>query len=149
MLEFRRILVPIDFSETSAAALDAAIDLAKRLGAELHLVHVYPVHPLPWPYGTPLPATLDRDLREAAQRLISEWSGKATAAGVAVSEHVVPGNAAAEGIAEQASALGADLIVIGTHGRSGLPHVLLGSVAERTIQRAACPVLAVKAPASS
>jgi len=143
MWEIREILVPVDFSEASARALETAIELARKFHARLHLLHCYPVHPLTHTDGVPLPEGLDRDLRRAAQQRLFEWGEKANAAGVSVVEHLSP-DSAVEAIVEQAEEIGADWIVMGTRGLSCVRHVLLGSVAERAIQHAPCPVLTVK-----
>ena len=127
MLEIHRILVPIDFSEHAAAALDAAISLAKPFGARIDLLHCYQIHVGGVsPYGLVIPESLDREVREAAER-------------EPACLQMILGARAEE--------LGADLIVMGTRGLTGLRHVLLGSVAERTLRMAPCPVLTLKAPA--
>jgi len=146
MARYRKIVVPIDFSEHSSAALDAAIDLARTYGATLHLVHCYPIDPgAISPYGIVIPEGFDRDVREAAGRELAQWGERAAAQGVAVEQHL-SSMFPAEVIARIADQIGAELIVMGTRGRSGLKHVLLGSIAERTLRLAHCPVLAVKAP---
>jgi nucleotide-binding universal stress UspA family protein len=139
----RELLVPVDFSDASARALETAIGLARKFRARLHLLHCYPVYPLPHTDGVPLPEGLDRDLRRAAQQRLSEWGEKANAAGVSVVEHLSP-DPPVDAIVELAEEIGADWIVMGTRGLTGLRHVLLGSVAERAIQHAPCPVLSVK-----
>jgi universal stress protein A len=145
MSRFRKILVPIDFSDHSSAALDLAIDLAKTHGATLHLLHCYPIDPgAISPYGIVLPEGFDRDVREAAGRELARWADRAGAANVAVEQHL-SSMFPAEVIARTADELGADLIVMGTRGLSGLKHVLLGSIAERVLRIAHCPVLTVKA----
>lgn len=145
MSPIRTILVPVDFSEYSQAAFDAAIDLAKELGAKLHLLHCYQINVGGVsPYGVVLPQNLDREIRDAAQAKLSEWEEKAKAAGVEAGTSVTP-LFPSEAIASVAEDIGADLVVMGTRGLSGLKHVLLGSVAERTIRTAPCPVLTVKA----
>ncbi len=146
MSRFQKILVPIDFSDHSSAALDLAIDLARSYGATLHLLHCYPIDPgAISPYGLVLPEGFDRDVREAAGRELAPWAEKASAAKVAVEEHL-SSMFPAEAIARRAEEIGADLIVMGTRGLSGLRHVLLGSIAERVLRLAHCPVLTVKAP---
>lgn len=145
MPDFRKILVPTDFSEPSERALETAIALAKTVGGEIHLIHTYPAHPVLWPYVAPLPEALDLDLRAAAQPRLSEWSQRVADAGLRVVEHLVPG-VAAEVIAGHAHDLHVDLVVMGTRGLGGLKHVLLGSVTERVIQLAPCPVMAVPIP---
>jgi nucleotide-binding universal stress UspA family protein len=144
MMEFHRILVPVDFSDHSQSAFDMAIGLAKTFGAELHLLHCYQIHPTSIaPYGIVVPETFEHDIRMAALQRLSEWREKATAQGVRVREHITA-HFPAEEIATTAEQLGIDLIVMGTRGLTGLKHVLLGSVAERTIRLAKCPVLTVK-----
>jgi nucleotide-binding universal stress UspA family protein len=145
-MEIHRILVPVDFSEHSHHALDEAIELAKRFGAEVHLIHCYQVYPagaVGYPYDVALPESYERAVREAATAQLSDCRAKATARGVRVEQHLSVGPPS-HGIVELAEKLPADLIVMGTRGLSGLKHVLLGSVAERTIRHAPCPVLTVK-----
>jgi universal stress protein A len=142
-MEIRKILVPVDFSEHSQRALDEAVGLAKVFGAQLHLLHCYQIHPAVAPYGILVPETFERDIRMAALQRLAEWREKATAQGVRVQEHITA-HFPAEEIAATADHLGIDLIVMGTRGLTGLKHVLLGSVAERTIRLAKCPVLTVK-----
>jgi len=146
MSRFRKILVPIDFSDHSSAALDLAIDLARTYGATLHLLHCYPIDPgAISPYGLVIPEGFDRDVREAAGRELARWGDKVAAANVAVEQHL-SSMFPAEVIARTADEIGADLVVMGTRGLSGLKHVLLGSIAERVLRLAHCPVLTVKAP---
>ena len=146
MARFQKIVVPIDFSEHSSAALDLALDLARTYGATLHLVHCYPIDPgAISPYGIVIPEGFDRDIREAAARELAGRVDRVSAQGVAVEPHL-SSMFPAEVIARTADELGADLIVMGTRGLSGLKHVLLGSVAERTLRLAHCPVLTVKGP---
>jgi nucleotide-binding universal stress UspA family protein len=144
MRQIHKILVPVDFSDHSRRALDEAIGLAEVFGAELHLLHCYQLHPaLIAPYGIVIPETLDHDIRMAALRRLSEWREKASAQGIRVQEHITA-NFPSDEIATMAEKLGADLIVMGTRGLTGFKHVLLGSVAERTLRLAPCPVLTVK-----
>jgi nucleotide-binding universal stress UspA family protein len=140
---FHTLLVPTDFSDHSAAALDTAIELGRALGAELLLLHVFQ-RPIVMfePYGIqPLEPVLT-EVPEAARRRLDVELRAALGAGADARAIVVEG-AAVEKILEEAA--GADLVVMGTHGLTGLPHVLLGSVAERTVRLAPCPVLTVKA----
>ena len=145
MLQIRSILVPVDFSEDAARALEVAISLARSFSARIHLLHCYPIQLGGIsPYGLVVPESLDRDVREAASRRLAEWRDKVSAAGIEVSDAVTP-IFPSEAIAEEARTRNVDLIVMGTRGLSGLRHVLLGSVAERTLRIAPCPVLTVKA----
>lgn len=145
MANVRNILVACDFSEHSAAALDCALDLARVLGAKVRVLNVYhrPVEALS-PYEIPLPETVVRDIRQGAERRLEEILRSASTEGVPTEVMVLEGSAA-EAISDAARALPADLIVMGTRGLTGLKHVLLGSVAERTVRIAPCPVLTVKA----
>jgi nucleotide-binding universal stress UspA family protein len=154
MSDYRTFVVPYDFSEHAEAALATASDLARRLDARLHLVHV--VQPPAYAYGyglagvaaAPPPIDLgevEQGALESLSRVISDLGEAAERA----EPHVVQGSDIAEMIRQVAGKLDADLIVMGTHGRTGLAHVFLGSVMERTVRRAACPVLAVQAPAGA
>ena len=144
-MDVRTILVPVDFSDHSAKALKQAVELAKSFGAVIHLLHCYPLKVGGIsPYGLVFPDDFDRQFRDAAARKLSEWSEKAAAEGVAVEEILTP-MFPSEAISSTAQERGADLIVMGTRGLTGLKHVMLGSVAERTIRIAPCPVLIVKA----
>ncbi len=144
MSSIRTILVPVDFSEHSREALDYASGLARELGARLHLLHCYQINVgAVSPYGIVLPESLDRDVREAALAKLKEWSEKPAAEGLEVETSVTP-LFPSEAVSSVAEEIGADLVVMGTRGLTGLKHVLLGSVAERTIRTAPCPVLTVK-----
>jgi len=146
MVEFRKILVPVDFSSHSQQALEEAISLAKVFGSEVHLLHCYQIHPAAVsPYGIVIPENFEHDVRMAALRRLGEWREMVAGAGCKVQEHV-SAHFPTEEIAAVAEKIGADLIVMGTRGLSGIKHVLLGSVAERTIRAAPCPVLTVKRP---
>jgi len=147
VVRFQTLLVPHDFSDDAAAALEAAVELARRLGAQLHLLHVYqqPVDVLS-PYGVAVPPNVGPELRAAAQSRLQKIAARIS--DLRVELHVAEGPPALV-IAEQAQTLGVDLVVMGTHGRTGLRHLLLGSVAERTMRSAPCPVLTVKAPEPS
>ncbi|MFQ5698478.1 MAG: universal stress protein [Myxococcota bacterium] len=144
-MEVRQILVPMDFSSHSSVAMDAAVDLAKRFGAQIHLLHAY--H-LPITVATPdqmvLPAGFWSSVKDAAQQRLDEAAERVREAGVPVEIHLSD-RVAALSIIDLAVKLGADLIVMGTRGNTGIKHVLLGSVAERVIRLAHCPVLTLKA----
>lgn len=144
-MKIERILVPVDFSASSSAAIDHAVELARGVGAVIDLVHCYPasVGALP-PYGAALPDNTHQALRDSAQKRIESARDRVAEAGVQVQAHLsadVPSHA----IAEAARELDSDLIVMGTRGLSGIRHILLGSVAERTVRVAPCPVLTVPA----
>ncbi len=144
MTRFGKLLVALDFSPHSARALDCAIDLAKNYKSKIHLLHAYHLPPL---VGMPdelvIPPDFWTGVRDAAGRKLAKAAEKVRAEGVDVETHLVE-FAASDAIVETAKRVHADLIVMGTRGLTGLKHVLLGSVAERTLRLAPCPVLAVK-----
>jgi universal stress protein A len=146
-----RILVATDFSVASGAALTFAKALAGQFGASLHLLHV-----LEDPYVTgafapevyaPPPAGLREAWLKSAETTIEEQLTPLEKAAFHATTEVVFGPIACT-IVERASALGADLIVMGTHGRGGMAHLLMGSVAERVVRTAGCPVLTTRGPAA-
>jgi len=145
MGRIEKILVPVDFSEHSARALEMAIDLAKAFGAGIQLLHCYQIQPFGIsPYGIALPEGFDSEVRQAAELRVDEWRGQILLEGIDVEVSLSSRFPSLE-ISETATQVGADLIVMGTRGLSGIKHVLLGSVAERTLRLAPCPVLTVKA----
>lgn len=144
MAPYKTILVPVDFSDDSAEALDRAIELAKQFDSKIHLMHSYPIHVGGIaPYGMVVPESFERDFRQAAAKHLDQWAEKVQASGVAADSSLTP-NVASQAIVDEAEKINADLIVMGTRGLTGLKHVVLGSVAERTIRLAPCPVLTVK-----
>jgi len=146
MTRITRILVPTDFSATADAALDYAFGLAERFGASLQLLHVLE-DPFIYEgisaeaYISEAPLTRTAMLAEARERLAHRAVPRHRK--VQVETEVLFGHGART-IAEYAAERAIDLIVIGTHGRTGLAHVLLGSVAERLVRTAPCPVLTVR-----
>jgi nucleotide-binding universal stress UspA family protein len=144
VLPIRTILVPVDFSAHSLGALERASDLARQSGAVLHLLHCYELPPPGLDqYRIALPETLWERVRVAAERRLAELAEKAAATGLSVTTEV-SGDAPGHAIAAVAGRIGADLVVMGTHGHTGVKHALLGSVAERTLRTAGCSVLVVK-----
>ena len=140
----KTILVPTDFSAHSEKALEVAERLAKLAGGKIHLLHCYQVNPGGIsPYGIVIPEEFDREVREAAARHIEVLERRVAAKGIEVEAHI-SSRFPSEAVSDLAAELGADLIVMGTRGATGLKHILLGSVAERTIRIAPCPVLTVK-----
>jgi len=138
----KRILVPTDFSDPSAEALATAMTLAQGAGATLDLVHVAveASFALPPPIDVAtVPIDMSKVMERVADGLRAE-ENRVVAAGLRCETAMLVGRPDAE-IVARASATGAELIVMGTHGRSGLAHALLGSIAERVVQHAPCPVL--------
>ena len=148
---YKRILVSIDGSATSDKGLDEAAKLAKVCGASLRLIHI--VDPIPFTTGyEAMGRHTGRDIaaiEDAAQQLLDAGKQRAQAAGAADVDTVLVDRTTArisERIVEQAKTWGAELIVIGTHGRRGVGRMLLGSDAEQTVRIAPVPVLLVRAP---
>ncbi len=141
-----RILVPVDFSPHSDFALSYAISLAGRLAASLHLLHVVePISAAALGEGFYLPEVSELQARMVsdAEHRIAECRALAAAGNVPVGTDVLSGPAATI-IASAASNKECDLIVMGTHGRTGLAHLFMGSVAERVTRLAPCSVLTVR-----
>ena len=142
-MSVRSILVPTDFSETSEAALHYATEMALTLGARLYLMHVPGKtgehYEAKCPHGQFETATRERLssflTKEELERLRPEYALR-----------VGP---PAEEIVHYAEICDIDLIIMGTHGRSGIAHALMGSVAEQVVRAAPCPVLLVRAPRSA
>ena len=143
MPAIHRILCPVDFSPTSERAAGYAMRLARQLGASVHFVHAWtlPAYALPdgaVVFGAEVGEQIRGELGKQMEALLARVRDR----DVAVEGHVVEGTAARE-IVRATASLGADLVVMGTHGRTGLPHVVLGSVAERVVRTSAVPVLTV------
>jgi nucleotide-binding universal stress UspA family protein len=138
-----KIIFPTDFSEASHHALQWATSLARDSGAALVIVHV---EEPPMAYGGgEMYYPLDEPNREHLQQSLSEV--QPTDPMVPCIHKLLSGDPAAA-IAQVAESEGADLIVMGTHGRTGLTRLLMGSVAEAVVRKAPCPVLTVKQPAA-
>lgn len=148
MAQIRKILVPVDFSESSRAALDYAVDVARKFGATIDLLHVWQAPTFIPTASLPEAPTVDANLvdlvrknaEEATARALADARGRELPVRDAHCEPGVP----ARGIVEFANADGYDLIVLGTHGRTGLSHAVMGSVAEKVVRHAECPVLTVR-----
>ena len=138
-----RIVVATDFSEGSDAAMERAFALARALGASLDLVHVLDTALLAAPASLGgMPLVDPEPLMNQIDIALAARVAKATEAGLRCQSSSLDGYPAKE-IVRHAEKTGADLIVIGTHGRTGIAHVIMGSVAQRVVQRASCPVLVV------
>jgi universal stress protein A len=145
-MHVKRVLVATDFSPASSAAVTYAFDLAVRLGASVHLLHVIEE----WALTVTYLKALDIELPGLRERVIDD--AHATLRALATS--LAPGGAPtttevregrpADVIVDVARSAEADLVVVGTHGRTGVAHAVLGSVAERVVRTAPCPVLTVR-----
>lgn len=147
MVPFRKLLVPTDFSKHSSEAIRAAADLSRRYEAPVTLAYVFePVtYALPEGHVMQSPPQLE-EMRSAFEQRLVEASAEATAAGaLGVQTKLLTGPIANE-ITDFAQQGQFDLIVMGTHGRTGLRHLVLGSVAEKVVRTAHCAVLTVRAP---
>jgi nucleotide-binding universal stress UspA family protein len=144
MADYRLILSPVDFSQTSQRAFETALDLAARLNAEVRVMHVYQLPASALPEGVwQTPNDLEATVEEALQKRLDEFVEQSAAKGITVSTGLCEGVPYVE-ITRAAQELGADMIVIGTHGRTGLAHLMLGSVAERVLRTSDIPVLTVR-----
>lgn len=145
MAAIKRMLVPIDFSPASDIAFHYAIDLATREGCSIHLLHVIDdtgTAAYPDGYYVDLPG-LRAQITEEAERRLKEMAATCASANVKATIEAALGRPFRV-IADTASDQGSDLIVMGTHGRGGFAHLVLGSVAERVIRTAPCAVLTVR-----
>jgi nucleotide-binding universal stress UspA family protein len=145
MITIRRILCPVDFSDHSTRALDHALAIAAWYDATVTVLHVSPVMPVAaYVSGSGLPAyvTMTADARHALVASMRQFVAREASASTPVEVEVAEGGIA-ETILSRANALPADLVVLGTHGRSGFNRWLLGSVTEKVLRTALCPVLTV------
>jgi nucleotide-binding universal stress UspA family protein len=145
-IQVRTILVPIDFSPSSDAVLEWAAHLAEEHQSKLVLLHAYHL-PVDFQQleGAYLPPDFWTQVKTDAAASLEKHAQSLRDRGLRV-ETVLREGYPASVIEEEARERQADLIVIGTRGHTGLKHLLLGSVAERVVQKAPCPVLAVKTP---
>ena len=146
---YRKILVALDGSDCSARALEHAIDLARRCDTPLRLLNV--VDTLPMGVEAASAETwqvIVQSLRERSQAVLDEARARALAGGVAAEAVRVefPLGRVADTIVDEAKAHGCDLIVMGSHGRRGFSHLMLGSDAERVLRVSTLPVLVVRQP---
>ena len=145
MIQLKNILIPTDFSAHSAKAADYGFALAEKFGAKVHVLHVQETLPSQTPMfvmGLAIPSH-SLESKESALAAISSFlkAGGRSADGVVCA--AIDGVPFVE-VIRYAKEHEIDLIVIGTHGRTGLTHVLMGSVAERVVRKSACPVLTVR-----
>ena len=148
---YKKIVAAIDGSETSKRAFDEAIRLAKEVDAEIHVIYVVDSPAMLYGVGFYDPSELKKAFVEEGSLLVREATETLAAAGVRGDTAIVDAQAAngdvVTAIAQEATRWGADLVVLGTHGRRGVQRALLGSVAEAFIRIAPTPVLLVRFPA--
>jgi nucleotide-binding universal stress UspA family protein len=149
---FTSILVPTDFSAPSDAALDYARRLAATFGASLHVLHVIEAPFTAGPLGTggalAEAPVLYPELFELARAALARRVSAADRARLTATTEIVAGKSASC-IVERAIERDVDLIVMGTHGRRGMAHLLMGSVAEKVVRAAPCPVMTVRGSATT
>jgi nucleotide-binding universal stress UspA family protein len=145
MIEIRRILCPIDFSDYSRRALDHAIAIARWYESAVTVLHVFAAAPAAPVGAGPVvlePIVLTPRDRSRLLADVKAFAERESAPGITIDAVVREGDVAGE-VLEHATSMKADLLVIGTHGRSGFERLLLGSVAERVLRKASCPVMTV------
>ena len=142
VFQLKKILVPVDFSECASKALQYALPFARQFGATILVTHVIqPYIPIPEMTGVDV-ELIDAQMHEAAERELKVLC-KSLPNDISFEPVLRVGNAHLE-IVKAAKELAADLIIVATHGRSGLAHVFLGNTAERVTRHAGCPVLVVR-----
>jgi nucleotide-binding universal stress UspA family protein len=145
-VNLKKILVPIDFSEASRKAMQYALSFARQFNAEVLLLHVIELTPLASP-SAPLPIIQDETTRatlhESAAKHLAAWRDE-SGLPARIKASVREGVSAHAEIVKTATEGNIDLIVLGTQGRTGLAHLLIGSTAERVVRHAPCPVLVVR-----
>jgi universal stress protein A len=145
-IRLHRILLPTDFSALSVTATKYACELTAKFDAELHLLHMLEIHADLTPtfeMGLALPS-FTKETKAAAERALAAVLDPQWSAGRSVKLSVLEGSPKLE-IIRYAREQHIDLIVLSTHGRTGLPHIVMGSVAENVVRTAPCPVLTVRA----
>lgn len=147
MIAITNILVPTDFSPASAQALEYGRQFARQFGARLHLLHT--VESVLIPGGAEVPVAAVRQVEESLESVARRQMDAAVTEddrmSLAIVTAIRSAHSAAADILEYARATPIDLIIMGTHGRGVLHHLLMGSVAERVVRSAPCPVLTVHA----
>ncbi|TAJ98257.1 MAG: universal stress protein [Candidatus Manganitrophaceae bacterium] len=143
-MQIMTILVPTDFSELSNEAVDYAFSMAKRVGAKMVFIHTleWPDHP---DEMTPMSDEGYAFMKDRSNALLHDLVEQAEKEGLEASAELADGVPFVE-IIQAARKNKADLIVMGTHGRTGLSHLMMGSQAERVVRQSPCPVLTVKSP---
>ncbi len=147
MAPFKNILVPVDFSKNAQRALEIACELGKTFQIPLTLFHAYvlPTYPLPEGFILPSPEAVT-EIMDKTQRAMNDMRDLAVKMGAPKVDAIMSEGVAFAEIVRVARERNIDLIIMGTHGRTGLKHALLGSVAEKVVRKAPCAVLTVRDP---
>ncbi|MEN6616207.1 MAG: universal stress protein [Syntrophorhabdus sp.] len=141
---FKKILCPVDFSKFTPQIVAYAADLAKKYGSELHMLHVIPNLTYFTPYESFLtPENLVAIEKNIQDEVNSDFAKLLKTMDVKVKTATREGTPFVE-IIDYAKTEGIDLIVMGTHGRSGIEHILIGNVAEKVVRKSPCPVLTIR-----
>jgi nucleotide-binding universal stress UspA family protein len=149
MISLKKILVPTDFGEAADAALTYAQALARNFGASIDVLHVVEDASARMFAGevyVAVPPTLQQDIENMARKQLDQRVIDNDPKPISMQPVVVASNAPALTIVNYATEMNIDLIVMGTHGRGPMAHLLMGSVAERVVRMARCPVLVVRHP---
>lgn len=150
-MTFKKILVPVDFSPSSKLALDYALALAEKFQASIEVLHCWEVPAYLRPdltvWSGEVSVTLADHARREAEKGMQEFlaDSRPKSGGPALASRIASG-APYSTILTAIDETGSDLVVMGTHGRTGLSHLVLGSVAEKVVRHARCPVMTVRAP---
>ena len=149
MKPFEKILTAIDFSENSDYAFEYALTLAKQFQAELTIMHVInePVDLRGFYVPHISFEQLEKEIEDGAEKMMAKFCQTKMGDFTGYSTQVVAGIPYEE-VLRKAEEIGASLIVLGTHGRTGIDHLIFGSTAERVVRSATCPVLTIRMPAS-
>ena len=144
MIPPKTILVPTDFSDAARVALDYAVQLAEKLGAKVHVMHAFELPLVGFPDGAmTVTAEMAGRITVAAQKALEEVVAKHETRHVELTTALVQGDPR-EAVLAVAGDIGADLIVMGTHGRHGIARALIGSVAENVVRTSPIPVLTLR-----
>ncbi len=145
--EIKKVLVPIDFSDYSKSALNYAVDFAKHFNAELFLIYVVEpvIYPPDFSMGQIAIPSIDLDMDKRANEELENLARKQIPKDLSTKTIVKTGKPFVE-IIDTAKQIDADIIIIATHGHSGVEHILFGSTAEKIVRKAPCPVLTLREP---
>jgi|SRR3990172_10291521 len=145
--EIKRILVPIDFSDYSKSALNYAVEFVRHFKSELYLIYVVEpvIYPPDFSMGQIAIPSIDLEMDKRAKDELVNLVKKQIPSEIKTKTIVKTGKPFIE-IIETASELDADMIIIATHGHSGMEHILFGSTAEKVVRKAPCPVLTLREP---
>ena len=146
-LSIKKVLVPIDFSDYSKSALKYAVNFAKSFGADITLIYVVEpiIYPPDFSMGQIAIPAVNTEWDQVAQEELSKLAKNEISSDVKVKTIIKTGKPFVE-IIETASDENIDLIIISTHGHSGVEHILFGSTAEKVVRKAPCPVLTLREP---